>query len=123
MKYSEKGQRRHLCFGDLLPNGSIDGSVHSDNGDIIKVLVTVICILKEFTLLRPNIKIMFVGSTPERQRLYQRILKMYHSGFIKEFAITGLIETDQGYKELIFKPESHFIYLAFLCKEFIKFEI
>jgi len=39
----------NLGFGDLLPNGSIDYSVNSNNGDIIKVLATVVDILRDFT--------------------------------------------------------------------------
>lgn len=38
----------NLGFGDLLQGGSVDDSVNSNNGDIIKVLATVINILKEF---------------------------------------------------------------------------
>lgn len=88
----------------------------SNNGDIIKVLATVVRILKAFTLLRPGIKIIFTGSTPERMRLYQRILKMYYAEFTKEFKITGLVKADQLYNELTFNPKIVASYLAFFVQ-------
>ncbi|WP_300596299.1 hypothetical protein [Niabella sp.] len=106
----------NLGFGDLCPDGTMDDAVNSNNGDIIKVLATVIRIIRAFTQLRPHIKIMFAGSTPERQRLYQRILKMYHAEFVKEFIITGLIEDENLYKELFFNPQKDIFYLAFFIK-------
>lgn len=106
----------NLGFGDLCPDGTIDDSVHSNNGDNIKVLATVVRILKVFTLLKPGVKIVFTGSTPERLRLYQRILKMYHAEFTKEFVITGLVNVGQQYKELTFNPEIPVPYLAFFVE-------
>jgi hypothetical protein len=35
----------NLGFGDLLPDGSVDDTVNSNNGDMAKVLATVIDIL------------------------------------------------------------------------------
>lgn len=45
----------NLGFGDLLPDGSIDDTVASNNGDIRKVLTTVISIVKHFTQCRGRI--------------------------------------------------------------------
>ena len=39
----------NLAYGDLLPEGDIDDKSNSNNGDMIKVLGTVIEIVKEFT--------------------------------------------------------------------------
>jgi hypothetical protein len=36
----------NLGFGDLLPDGSFDDKANSNNGDILKVLATVVHILK-----------------------------------------------------------------------------
>jgi hypothetical protein len=80
----------NLAFGDLLPNGSIDYRANSNNGDIVKVLATVVDILKSFISLDPNVKIYFRGSTPERTKLYARILSTYYSVFSKDFIITGI---------------------------------
>ncbi len=60
---------------DLLASGKIDDKANSNNGDIIKVLSTVILIIKDFTEENPEAKIAFSGSTKERTALYQRILK------------------------------------------------
>jgi hypothetical protein len=39
-----------LSFGDLLPDGSIDDMADSNNGDILRVLSTVVQIIKDFIL-------------------------------------------------------------------------
>src|SRR5579872_614159 len=74
----------NLGFGDLRPDGTIDDKANSNNGDIIKVLSTVIEILKHFTSQFPDSVIQFRGSTGERNRLYRRILNTYYSNFSKE---------------------------------------
>ncbi len=65
----------NLGFEDLLASGKIDDKANSNNGDIIKVLSTVILIIKDFTEENPEAKIAFSGSPKERTALYQRILK------------------------------------------------
>ncbi|ANI89293.1 hypothetical protein A9P82_08315 [Arachidicoccus ginsenosidimutans] len=109
----------NLGFGDLLPDGSVDDSVNSNNGDIIKVLATVVHILKEFTRLRPYGKVVFTGSTPERLVLYRRILKTYYVEFSEEFIITGFILEKGHYKEVIFEPKSETEYLAFFIRRIV----
>ncbi len=64
----------NLGFGDLLPDGCIDDRIASNNGDIGKVLATVVTILKHFTALHPHLTIGFAGSTAERTKLYARYL-------------------------------------------------
>lgn len=80
----------NLGFGDLMPDGSIDDRANTNNGDIIKVLSTVIYILRDFTIENPKSRIVFSGSTKERTALYQRIIKTYFEDFSKEFFITAL---------------------------------
>ncbi|MCD2422730.1 hypothetical protein LQ567_08155 [Niabella pedocola] len=106
----------NLGFGDLCADGTIDDSINSNNGDIVKVLATVIRIVGAFTLLKPHIKVVFTGSTPDRLRLYQRILRMYYFEFVTDFLITGLVKEKRLYKELIFKPEAPNLYLAFFVQ-------
>jgi len=86
-----QGNIVNLAFGDLLPDGSIDDRANSNNGDIIKVFATIIDIVRDFTKQYPYVEIYFEGSTPERTKLYGRILRTYHAIFIKEFEITGLL--------------------------------
>jgi uncharacterized protein DUF6934 len=106
----------NLGFGDLSPDGSIDDRVASNNGDIGKVLATIVMILKHFTALQPHIIIYFSGSTVERTRLYTRVLKMYYSAFSKEFMIYGIVGTKQNGQRLPFDPCAQVDYFAFLIK-------
>jgi uncharacterized protein DUF6934 len=106
----------NLGFGDLLPEGSIDDKVISNNGDIRKVLSTIVHILKHFTALHPQALIFFTGSTDERTRLYTRIIKLYYTVFRKEFYIYGIVGTDLDNETLPFDPQFPNEYLAFLIK-------
>jgi hypothetical protein len=87
-----QGNIVNLAFGDLLPDDSIDDMVSSNNGDIIKVFATIIDIVRDFTNQDPTVQVYFEGSTPERTKLYGRILRTYYSTFIKEFAIAGVLK-------------------------------
>jgi uncharacterized protein DUF6934 len=109
----------NLAFGDLLPDGSIDDTANSNNGDIIKVLTTVINILKEFTEKNPKAYVAFTGSTPERTKLYGRILRSYYSTFSKYFKIKAYIRSGDTYTEFEFDPEEKVDYEVFLVKRII----
>ena len=106
----------NLGFGDLLPDGSFDDKANSNNGDILKVLATVVYILKHFTTQHPEITVFFTGSTKERTRLYTRIIKTYYSLFSKEFVLYGIIATDRDNVTILFNSEAELEYLAFLIK-------
>ena len=108
----------NLGFGDLLPDGSIDDKITSNNGDIRKVLSTVVHILKHFTASHPNTIVFFAGSTDERTKLYTRILKMYYPSFSSEFTIYGIVGTENDNQTVAFDPEAPTPYLAFLIKRF-----
>jgi hypothetical protein len=112
----DKGNIVSLGFGDLLPDGSIDDKANSNNGDIVKVLVTVVDILKDFTSLYPSTQVFFVGSTDERTKLYSRILKVYHAEFGKEFAILGALMMQGRLHYAPYEPNSDKEYLAFIIK-------
>jgi len=107
----------NLGFGDLLPDGSLDVNVKSNNGDILKVLSTVVHITRDFTTRFPAIEIFFIGSTEERTKLYARILKMYYREFRKEFKISGLIQKSNSYSAVPFEANDAFDYFAFLIKK------
>lgn len=107
----------NLGFGDLLLNGEIDDTANSNNGDISKVLATVIAIIKDFTNEYQESKIVFTGSTARRTAFYQRILKTYYDIFTEEFIITGLVETGKdSYEEMLFDKITSTKYLAFFVK-------
>ena len=106
----------NLGFGDLLEDGGVDDRVHSNNGDIVRVLATVIDILKHYTSLHPQAEIYFQGSTEERTRLYNRILKTYYSAFSQDFAIAGVTGPEDEPLILPYNPEFRQGYWAFLIK-------
>ena len=106
----------NLGFGDLLPDGSFDDEANSNNGDMLKVLATVVYILKHYTSQHPEIMVFFTGSTKERTRLYTRIIRTYYSLFTKEFVLYGIIGTDRDNETILFDAEAELEYLAFLIK-------
>jgi hypothetical protein len=106
----------NLGFGDLLPDGSVDDTANSNNGDLVKVLATVIGILRDYTAEYPQVEIFFAGSTTERTKLYTRILKTYYPAFSKEFAISAIAGSENKNKRVHFDPTANVDYLAFLIK-------
>jgi hypothetical protein len=109
----------NLAFGDLMPDGSIDDKSNSNNGDIVRVLATVIGILKDFTSENPAAYVAFTGSTEELMKLYTRILKSYYSIFNKEFKISGFIKVDDNFEEVQFDPKLTVNYTVFLIKRIV----
>lgn len=106
----------NLGFGDLMPDGSIDDMVNSNNGDIVRVLATVVEILMDFTSRYPYVEILFAGSTPERTRLYTRILKTYYDNFSRQFKIQGLIMEGEHYALLPFELEMDLKFVGFIIR-------
>lgn len=106
----------NMGFGDLLEDSSISDTINSNNGDIVRVLATVIEILRDYTKRHPEKKIFFRGSTPERTRLYTRILKTYYNEFSKDFHITSVIEIGKDLKRFPFDPNLNTEYFAFIIK-------
>jgi hypothetical protein len=106
----------NLGFGDLAADGTVDDNADSNNGDMIKVLATVIQILKDFTAQHPNIEIFFTGSNYKRTRFYARILKTYYSEFSKDFTISAATGSPKILKRVPFDPKLNTEYFAFLVK-------
>jgi hypothetical protein len=106
----------NLGFGDLLPDGSVDDTANSNNGDLIKVLATVIEILRHYTAEYPQVEVFFAGSTAERTKLYTRILKTYYPTFRKEYTISVVIGSEKANKRVPFDPMANTEYLGFLIK-------
>jgi len=109
----------HFGFGDLRPDGSIDDKANSNNGDIVKVLATIIEILREFTSHHPETAIYFRGSTLERTRLYTRIIKTYYAEFNKEFKLLVMIGDEDKNQIQEFDPMSSTEIFAFLIKRIV----
>lgn len=106
----------NLSFGDKMPDGSIDYITVSDNGDIRKVLATVVEIVNNFASSHPEVWIYYEGSTVGRTRLYKRILKMYYPIFSKLFTIWGIVKMGDDFESIPFHPGAAIIYFGFLIK-------
>lgn len=107
----------NLAFGDLSEDGTISDIVHSNNGDILKVMATVVNIVKHFTACYPHYKILFTGSTRERTLLYARILKMYYHEFSEDFIIKGVIEKTE--EEVLFDCQNPYLYKEFIIQKIL----
>jgi hypothetical protein len=76
----------NLGFGDKDPlTEEIDDMVVSDNGDMEKVLATVISIIYVFTEKFPDKWVFIQGSSPVRTRLYRIIITKYLNLIKKDF--------------------------------------
>lgn len=106
----------NLGFGDLSPDNSIDDKIKSNNGDIVKVLATVVDILRHYTSQHPRAEIFFKGSTEERTKLYSQILRRHYSMFSREFEIAGVLDTKNNMDVFPFDPGFEQDYFAFLIK-------
>jgi hypothetical protein len=106
----------NLGFGDVMPEGNYDDIVISDNGDLVKVMTTVVHIVLYFTMVSPFVKIIFIGSSPARMRLYRRVLDGYHNEFKKMFSITASVKHDVFLEEVVYKPGSPDNYISLFVK-------
>jgi hypothetical protein len=104
-------------FGDVLEDGSFDVYTNSNNGDMLKVLTTIIDIIKEFANEHPLKRIFFTGSTSKRTALYHRILKSDYIDFNNGFIIIALIRERNSIKEVAFDPTSQREHLGFFIRK------
>lgn len=107
----------NIGFGDVLQNGQVSDTVYSNNQDIVKVLSTVIEVIKDFLKQHPSAKVFLTGSTADRTNFYVRILKRYYEDFSKYFIITALVQDEnKNYIEITFEPDKQHECLAFFVK-------
>ena len=106
----------NLCFGDLSPDGSVDDTVNSNNGDIVKIMSTVLDVLRQFCLQHPDMQVYIEGSTALRTMLYTRILKNYYTTLSREFSIMCIIKDDDSFELVSYDPLFDLQYWAFLIK-------
>jgi hypothetical protein len=107
----------NVGFGDVLPDGTIDDESKSNNGDMFKVLVTVVHIIKDFLNKYPKRKIFFTGSTQSRTSLYNRILRMYHIELGASYIITMLVRKRHHTTEIIFDPVKEISCIGFFVRK------
>ncbi|MFK7935897.1 MAG: hypothetical protein AB8G22_20455 [Saprospiraceae bacterium] len=83
IKYSRLNEQLfNLAFGDQIKDSAfIDDNANSNNGDLRKVLATVISTIPIFFEKHPRCAIYLQGSDNRRTRTYQRIIKNYRKEF------------------------------------------
>lgn len=94
-----------LTLADVTENQEFDVYNVSDNGDMKKVLSTVLRTITAFLESYPNAKVVFSGSTPSRTRLYQIAITHELSNFQTRFLIEGYTH-EKGF-ELFTKNKSY----------------
>jgi hypothetical protein len=82
----------NLGFGDFNPiTGQVKDDIKSENGDMVKVLSTVLNIANQFLAEnKPMTYVHFKGSDLLRNRLYQIAINQYCDEFMDIFEIYGL---------------------------------
>jgi hypothetical protein len=100
-------------FGDVDQKGHVDNEVKSDNGDALKVMATIMDIVKDFSHTQPDTLISFTGSSPTLTISYHRIIKKYYSDYKMEYTITGIIQSEDRYEEISFERYQDADFVAF----------
>ena len=94
----------NLALGDLLENGEVSDSIVSDNGDLKRVIATVVQTMLDFFRKYPDCSIYFKGNTPERTRLYRIIINKEFKEATRTFQLFGIINS----KIVAFEPNIPF---------------
>ncbi len=94
----------NLAFGDYNSvTQTIDDLSVSNNGDLSKVLATVIKTMDMFFIKHPNATIFLKGSTSTRTKLYQRIITNNAKEVEKKYKIMGIeLENETNYLPIDF---------------------
>ena len=80
----------NLAFGDKhLNTGKLDDQIITDNGDLEKVLATVVSAIYAFADRYPECWIYATGSNAARTRLYRMGINKYFEIVIADFEIMG----------------------------------
>lgn len=87
------GQIFNLALVDVLPDGSLCDKTISNNGDLEKVMSTVIQCVARFFECYPSADIYLQGNTPARNRLYRIIMARELSIIRKYYEIYGTIDS------------------------------
>ena len=107
----------NVGFGDIMKDGTVNDLAYSGNQDIVKVIATVISVMRDFLEENPDAILAFTGSSDDRTNFYCTILKRHYKSLSKEFAITALVKnSSKDYVEEEFEPDSTIDYLAFFIK-------
>jgi len=92
LKFSPKTY--NLSLGTVSEDGSVNFLDNSNNGDVVKIFMTVISCVKLFTMEFPEREIYFQGNTEQKNRVYNEILRRHYDEFSLDFNIFGLSNMD-----------------------------
>jgi hypothetical protein len=82
----------NLGFGDLdAKTGEVDDEVESNNGDMRKILSTVVSTLPRFFQVHPTKKIHMDGSTLLRKQYYHKLVRDYHQRIAEHYLVEGCL--------------------------------
>ena len=109
----------NLGFGDLIAEDQVDDKVESNNQNFIKVIGTIGKIVFDFLAEKPEAIIFFGGSTKQRTRVYNMILKRNYRQLSKKYIISALIEKDSIKIEVEFGQTHNGEYLGFFIRNII----
>ncbi len=117
--FSFTGIESYVCagLGDVLEDGSVDEEVISNNGDLGRLLGTLIQILLDYTAKFPKAVLFIAGIDERRTQLYWRTLRLYGRVLNRDFRITGLLKEEGGFRECSFNTISELDYVAFLIRK------
>jgi hypothetical protein len=92
----------NLALVDIKQDGTFDDMSVSNNQDMETIIATVIRTIKVFLTFEPSAKILFMGSTASRTRLYRGIINKYFAEAEQFYEIHGITdwtnEPFQGHK-------------------------
>lgn len=77
-------------------NGTWSDTISSNNGDLSKVMATVVHLIKYFLENNSNSVVYLEGNSKAKQKLYNRIISNYYKEFSEEFEI--FVEDESGRK-------------------------
>ena len=90
----EDGRIYNLGFGDINPvTGDWDNKAVTNNGDRNKILATVAALVVAFLDGHPTVTVYAEGSTPSRNRLYQRTIAGFWEEITESYAVKGYTES------------------------------
>lgn len=79
----------NLAFGDLVSD-DFDDEIISDNGDLRKIISTLVNIVHSFALSNPTTRIAIVPVDNQRKLLYNRIFQQFEFEILAYFSVHGV---------------------------------
>ncbi len=105
----------NLALGDIdQSTGEADFQVSSNNGDIKKVMSTIMGIGLDFFKNYPNSVVGFAGNQERKTKFYQRIIRNNLSDLLQYFVIYGVLSLSEIE---IFNPEIEYFGFYFKLKK------